>query len=409
MELKPPISRFSLANSHDAELDAVQYWGFFSKEEISRESGRLLMLDIDFGRACSLKCPTCFRRSNPVDDSADSDLTFHELLDTISEARKLGLKTVKICGAGEPFENPDLLHFARRLSEWNIGLSIFTKGHVLGDDSLARYFFARDGIKNCRSLASFLFELKTSLLVSFQSFRPQVQDRIVGNVKGYTLRRNRAVKILSEAGFNRCNPTRLAFCTNPITRENYDELFDIYVYCRERNILPVVAALMVSGKQFNRRLLANIDVSDEEKIRLYTRIYEYNIEHGIQSFNTILKEGISAMPGIHPCNQVATGLYITLNGNVVSCPGDSTQILGNIRKTPLSEIWIKSNNYKRRGTFNCHCPPKAGKTIPIYLYSTVLRNLMNRYGSTREYIGSTKKLACIVLSNCKRSSNNDQS
>jgi len=382
MELRPHIPELTLGPLTSTELDTVQYWGFFNQDEISGEAGRLLMLDIDFGRECSLKCPTCFRRFNPVDDSEDPDLTCQELLDVICEARKLGLKTVKICGAGEPFENPDLLGFARRLSDWDVGLSIFTKGHVLGDDLLAARFFGQEGVKNSRYLATLLFELKTSLLVNFQSFKPEVQDRLVGNIKGHTVRRNRAVEILAEIGFNKCSPTRLAFCMNPITRENYDGLFDIYTYCRERNILPVIATLMLSGKQFNRQFLAGVDVSDEEKISLYTKIYEYNIEHGIQSLSAVLEEGVSPMPGIHVCNQIATGLYITLKGNVVMCPGDSSRILGNIRKTQLSEIWTRSDNYKRRGTFNCDCPPKAGKTIPANLYSSVLKNLREKYESS---------------------------
>lgn len=220
----------------NAQSNTVQYWGFFSKEEITREAGRLLMLDIDFGRACSLRCPTCFRRTYPVDDSHDEDLTFEELLDVISDARQLGLKEVKICGAGEPFENPNLLRLAHQLTNWNIGLAIFTKGHVLGDDGLAAKYFAKEGITDARSLISKLFRFKTSILVSFQSADPQIQDQMVGGISGYTAKRNRGLELLGEAGFNRTSPTRLALCTNPITKNNFDELFEIYVWCCKRNI-----------------------------------------------------------------------------------------------------------------------------------------------------------------------------
>ena len=377
MEIKPRVQKVSRMGVSERNLSNVRYWGFIGEEDIVRDAGRLLMLDVDFGRECSLQCPTCFRRKSALDDSNDPDLTFDELVGIIQEARDLGLREVKICGAGEPFENPDLLRLARQLSEWDIGLSVFTKGHVLGDDALAARVFARDGVKNAYSLASELFELKTSILVSFQSFKPEIQDKLVGNISGHTDRRNRSVEILSEVGFNKCWPTRMALCVNPITKDNYDEIFDIYVYCRERNFFPAVAALMVSGKQFNSRYLEGIDVSDEDKVRLYVRIYKYNIESGIQSFETILKQGISALAGVHPCNQIASGLYLTCNGNVVSCPGDATRIIGNMRKAPLSEIWHKSDNYKRRGTFNCGCPPKSGKTIPLGFYSSVLENLRN--------------------------------
>jgi len=250
------------------------------------------------------------------------------------------------------------------LTDWDVGLSIFTKGHVLGDDDFAVRVFSHEGVSNARSLASRLLELKTSVLLSFQSFRPQIQDRLVGNVAGHTLRRNRAAEMLCNLGFNKSSPTRLAFCANPITRDNYDELLDIYVYCRERNILPVIAALMVSGKQFTRSFLDGIDVPAEAKVRLWERIYRYNLDSGIHSLDDLKRDGISSMPGIHPCNQIAAGLYVTLTGTVTMCPGDSNTLLGSIRHARIGNIWHHSFSRKWCGTFNCGCPPKEDNTLP---------------------------------------------
>lgn len=372
---RPNILKFSIPNQTEEDRSKVLYFGFFSKEEIKANAGRLLMLDIDFGRACSLSCPTCFRRNNVVDDTDAPDLTFDELMEVVSQARGLGLREIKICGAGEPLENPDLLRLARQLTDWNIGLSIFTKGHVLGDDALAASVFSHEGIKNASHLAQMLFELKTSMLVSFQSFRPDIQDRLVGGVQGHTQRRNRAVELLASVGFNKCNPTRLMFCALPVTRATYDHIFDIYVYCRERNILPLVTSFMVSGKQFTDGYLAHVDVTDDDKLRLYQRIYRYNFQHGIQSADGIKEDGISPMPGIHPCNQIAAGLYITCNGNVLSCPG-ATTVLGNPRERQIADIWHDSPNFLRRGIFNCKCPPKDGGTVPLAVYKIAPMELM---------------------------------
>jgi len=360
----------------------VLYWGFFTKRELNENLGKLMMLDIDFGRKCSLRCPTCFRRKNPVDDSGYSDLKYDEIMSVIYEARDIGLREIKICGAGEPFENGMLLKFARDLTDIGIGLSIFTKGHVLGDDNLTRRYFGWAGINDAKSLAKELYSLNTSILVSCQSFYSDVQDKLVGNIKGYTEKRNRALEILAEVGFNLSNPTRMAICTNPITKLNYNELFDIYKYARERNIYPVIAALMVSGKQFSKVFLAKYDVSDEEKINLFTKIYSYNIEMGIQSVNELIEDGISCLPGIHPCNQIAAGLYITSNGNVLRCPGDSMHILGNIRHRSIKDIWQNSINYKLRGTFNCKCPPKDGITLPSNIYSEVINRIKQKFSKT---------------------------
>jgi MoaA/NifB/PqqE/SkfB family radical SAM enzyme len=356
--------------------NVVKYWGFFSKSELEKEKDSLLMLDIDFGRKCSLKCPTCFRKTNVVDNYKYKDLSFDELVSVIDDARKIGLKVVKICGAGEPFENPDLLKFARLLTSWDIGLSIFTKGHVLGDLELAKKVFVDEKVISLEDFIFRLFELKTSLLISVQSFIPEVQDRIVGNVQGYTKKRNHALEILCDIGFNSTIPTRVAFCTNPITKFNYDELFDIYVFCRERNILPVIAALMISGKQFDQNFLNIIDVSDTKKIQLFNKIYNYNIDNGIQNIDEIIKEGVSCMPGIHPCNQISNGLYLTCNGNVIRCPGDYGNPIGNVHNEKISSIWGNNMNWKYKGIFNVQCPFKDGVTISENLYPTVLNNIL---------------------------------
>lgn len=379
MELRPNVSEVAIDDYTNPEhSNTVKYFGYFSKEDITREAGKLLMLDIDFGRDCSLRCPGCFRRKNVVDDSHDPDLTYEELLEVIDDARKLGLREIKICGAGEPFENSDLIRFARQLTEWDIGLSIFTKGHVLGDDELTSNIFSSEGINDTLSLTTVMFQLKTSILVSFQSYKSEIQDKLVGNVKGFTNRRNRAIETLAEVGFNKCLPTRLALCATPMMRDTYNEILDFYVYCRKRNIFPLITTFMTSGKQLDRRFLLHFDVTDEEKIQIYTKIYKYNITNGIQTLQEIEDEGISPMPGVHPCNQIATGLYITCNGNAVSCPGNCSDILGNVHDTSISDIWFGSDNFKRRGIYNCKCPPKEGYTIPFNLFSEVIIRL-NRF------------------------------
>ena len=102
----------------------IQNWGFFTKEEIEANKGELLMLDIDFGRYCSLNCPGCFRKSNVVDDVPEGDLRYEELVKVIDEAKGLGLQSIKICGAGEPTENTKFLHFIRDMTQRGVGVAV---------------------------------------------------------------------------------------------------------------------------------------------------------------------------------------------------------------------------------------------------------------------------------------------
>lgn len=355
------------------------YWGFFPRKEIEKNKGKLLMMDIDFGRYCSLNCSGCFRKSNIVDDIKKGDLTYDELIKVIDEAKDLGLQNLKICGAGESTQHTRFLDFIREMTKKNIGVMVFTKGQVLGSDKETRRFYSsRYGINFAQELCNELYKLKVSFALNFQSFYTEIQDKLVGK-KGHTLIRNQALENLINVDFNNSNPTRLSLCNAPITKTNYDEVFDIYVYARERNIYPVNAVLMISGKQIDSDFLREFDITRQQKIDLWTKIYSWNIEHGIQTLEQIKKQGISVMPGIHPCNQVACGLYLTAKGNVVGCPG-FTFIEGNVRTESIKDIWQKSENKRlRAGKFNCKCPPKDGITIPNNLYSSVLKNLEKKY------------------------------
>jgi MoaA/NifB/PqqE/SkfB family radical SAM enzyme len=355
--------------------NTIQYFGFFSQEEIKKNKGKLLMLDLDFGRYCSLNCPACFRKSNAVDDTPESDLTYDELIKLVDEAKALGLQTIKICGAGEPTQNSRFLQFIEDMTKRNIGVAVFTKGQVLGDDKMAKKFNKIYGIDSAQELCDRLSKLKVSFMISFQSFDTEKQNRLVGNIKNHAFVKNQALINLVNAGFTKTNPTRLALELGPITKENYDEIFDLYIYARRRNIYLIPNFLMTSGKQIDKEFLKQYDLSDKQKYDLFIKIYPWNIKNGLQTVEQIKKEGISCMPGIHPCNQIACGLYVTANGNVVGCPG-FTEIEGNVKEEKIKDIWKRSQNYQiRKGIYNCKCPPKDGITIPHNLYQKVLDNL----------------------------------
>jgi len=133
---------------------------------------------------------------------------------------------------------------------------------------------------------------------------------------------------------------------------------------------------MVSGR-CSSDAWKKITPSSKKLIELYTKIYKFNIEKGLQTLEQIKEEGIAPFAGGHPCNQVACGMYVTLTGTVLRCPGDDTTVFGSIWKEPLKDIWLKSENYCRTGTFNCGCPPKFGKSIPHNLFTKVMIELIS--------------------------------
>ncbi|KKQ35838.1 MAG: Radical SAM domain protein [Candidatus Nomurabacteria bacterium GW2011_GWB1_37_5] len=354
----------------------VNGWNF-TTEELSSNFGKVLTLDIDFGTKCSLNCGHCFRKNNKVDIAGERKMNYDDIVNTIKQAIKLGLRSVKFLGKGEPFENPRFIEFLRFLKSVDVIPVIFTKGHVIGDDNLARKYNSQYGINNGIELIEELIKLNASVLLGFNSFNPIIQDKMVGNVGGYTEKRNLALIRLIEAGFTKKNPTHLAVINTPINHGNCDEAFQIYKWARERGIYPVTAPSMISGRATNKW---ETDTPNREKmVDLYTKIYKFNLERGIQTIEQIKEEGISSYAGSHPCNQIACGMYVTLSGQVLRCPGDDVTVFGNVFEKSLEEIWVNSENFKRAGTFNCGCPPKIGKSIPSGFFKEVMNRVISEY------------------------------
>lgn len=353
-------------------INDVNGWAF-DRETIVQNAGKLLTLDIDFGSKCSLNCPFCFRRNNSV-DNVSRELKSANLIELIKHAKKLGLRSVKFLGAGEPLENDGILEFLEVLRDLNITPVIFTKTGIMANDVEVARKFSYRGIKSGFQLAQFLYDCDASIIQGFNSLDDKTQCEMAGGDPNIVERRNKTLELLVNIGFTSTIPTRLAVGVNPVTPMNINEAFTIYKWARLRNIYAIVTPTMISGRQKGDSWKKNTPSADE-LIQLYADIYRFNISVNLSTINGLREDGISAYAGGHPCNQVAAGLYITLNGIVLSCPGSETNIEGNIWQSSLETIWLNSLNYTRRGTFNCHCIAKDGKSIPLNFYQRVAKEL----------------------------------
>jgi len=364
---------------------------------------KLLTLDIDFGNKCSLNCPHCFRRNSNFKSECNS-ISIKEIKNIILQGKEIGLKCVKIIGAGEPFENSELIPFINFLDSLNIITAIFTKGHIIGNDDKVSHYFGKYGYYTSESLFEFLKAKNVSLLIGLNSFNEELQANFVGEKTEvgkitYLNSRNRTLELSIKYGFNEVknDKTRLALICAPIKPENLNEVLDIYKFSRTQNIYALNCPTALSGLGKVEYLRTNKLIDSEiyiEKLKsLYIDIYSWGIENGYLSIDDIKKYGISLYAGGHPCNQVAAGMYITLNGKVARCPGrddDSFMIENDVRSKPLKEIWMNSKNYQlaaHEGKFNFHCIARDGHLFknPHKFYSDIEKVIISKYVLIKSY------------------------
>jgi len=354
-------------------INNIQGWGISREKlhsKLSDGTYKLQTLDIDFGTKCSLHCPHCFKNNFNKSERMGDVLTFAETKDIILQAKELGLESIKILGAGDPLENEEFLDFIKFNSSLDIHTCVFTKGHVLGNDDLAKQYNNKYGISTAYELASELYGLKTSILLGFNSFDEATQLNFVGlslPLKfDYVTYRNNALKLLIALGFNKFienEATRLALICAPYKLDNIHEVFDIYKYGKEQNIYVAICPSTVSGMGHAEQEQIQKSKGEfcQKSIDLYVKIYVWAIENNYITKEDFIKDGVSLYPGAHVCNQIAAGLYVIWDGKVMICPGldgEEAIVHEDIRTKPLRDIWLNSPNYQRANAldkFNFHC------------------------------------------------------
>ncbi|MFA5797419.1 MAG: SPASM domain-containing protein [Candidatus Woesearchaeota archaeon] len=352
-------------------------------------------IDLVKNYPCGLKCPGCFSEERIYDDR-ENLMTWQQVMNVIDQGKKVGLKGIKFLGPGELFQNPDLFDILDALQERDIPISIFTKGAELGDDNLARQVYSNEGIQTAIDLTNRIAKYDgVRILLGFNSFSSERQDWMVGSLKklgdytitdgkftergisNYTTKRDKALVNLVNAGFSE-GKQKLSLIATPVFYYQSDEIPAMYLWAAQRNIPLIIAPTMESGPKSLGLQKANskIDPEHEQLIDLMTSVYIAALDNGIMTMDTIRTEGVSAYMGTSPCNQVANGLFMRLNGQIQMCPGksDNTAIYGNIHDKSLAEIWINSPNYAMGPKENNWCTAKTSG-MPTIVQNEVLKRL----------------------------------
>ncbi len=359
---------------------------------------------------CGLKCPGCFSDDDIYGDS-EKLMLWEEIMDVLRDAKKIGLHSIKFLGHGEFLQNPDAFDILDALGELDLKFSIFTKGVEVAVDKLAEMFHGRKGIRTGEDLAKRLSEYNNvRILQHFLSFDEKRQDAASGSkgvtrfydiyenmgfdqkrrgVPNYTNLRNRAVEIWGKYFINpdrsikECGQ-KLTLVATPFEPEQIDEASEMYMWAARRDIPLVIAPTMESGRGRNLKKaeLNKGDAYFDGIIDVYVDVYSAAIDSGITTLERIRDDGLSAYIGTSPCNQVANGLMMRLNGQIKMCPGPDKDnhgaVYGNVHERTLAELWIESPNYQLGRLTNNWCTAKTS-VLPGDLRPKIMEKLERKY------------------------------
>jgi len=282
----------------------------------ARKSGSLLSLHIDITYRCPLRCIHCY-----IDHRRTRELTPKEIEKVLRDALRLNAMFVTYSG-GEVFARKDFGEILKITRKLNFSIKIITSGYLLGEreaEILKKYNTVSAG-------------------VSLYALQPDIHDSITG-VKGSFYRTMRAIEILHKKGIN-------VVIKTSVMKENYKVYPELlkWVKSQGENILAQYD-MVISPTMKSRPGVKELNIPFEEKKRLYKEIKkiekkkEVKVEEMEDSeLKKVGKEAVTCYAGI-------TGLYISPDGKVFPCV-EWNELLGDIRKESLTDIWKNSSRLK---------------------------------------------------------------
>jgi len=199
----------------------------FTNEEIAAclMRGGLLSLELEFSKRCNLKCIYCYASAG---NALDNELEPPEIKNIIDQAHELGAKKIILIGGGEPLMYDGLFQVVEYIRSKGLRQSVFTNGMLLTED-----------------IARFLFRHEVSVVIKNNSNIPEVQDALAG-VKGAYNKIRQGLEYLLTAGYP--SGERQLGIQTIICRQNIKEIPDMWIWARERGIIPYFEIITTQGR-----------------------------------------------------------------------------------------------------------------------------------------------------------------
>lgn len=344
----------------------------FTKDQIDEAdlNNEMLLLTVYTSGVCNAKCPSCFI-TNTDDDF--EELKPEDYKDILIQAKELGVKTIKISGAGEPLIVKDTLDILEICEALEMIPVIYTNGSALGDNRLAERTMGMSSFELIRQLDRY----HASLVYKFNSSDEKIQDFLLG-VEGLSEKTYRGIFNLLYNNFNKDN--RLAFQTI-ITPYNYKELAELYDFARRNHIIPYFETVLRKEKASEN---TDLYVPDEDIKSIFTLLSQMDKN----------RYGLDWIPipsyANFQCTELMYSFVVDNFGYVRICPG-IWETAGNLRDMSLREAWNSEkmkavrDGVKRKLTGKCgSCDLRARNDCAYGCRAYAYINTGNIFGEYNE-------------------------
>lgn len=283
-------------------------------KNIFSQNDLLRSLHVEIANECNERCVHCYIPHKYKTKMIAPDLFYR----IIEEGREMNIINVTLSG-GEPLLHKNIIGFLKKCRELDLSVNVLTNLTVLNDE-----------IVN---------EMKKNPLLSVQtsiySMDSSIHDSIT-KVKGSLEKTVKALLSLKNAGI----PLQIS-C--PTMKQNQDTFYDVISFGKENDISVAVDYVIFGAYDHSNCNLVNRLSLEEVELAFDKQISDEYID----SLFDEAKEK-NALTGQAPiCSICRYYICISADGNVFPCIGWQENVIGNLNRQTLREIWESSDDIQR--------------------------------------------------------------
>lgn len=273
----------------------------------------LRSIHIDVATACNERCIHCYIPNDCKKELIDPNLFYR----IIEEGRKMNVLHVTLSG-GEPLLHKNIIDFLKKCRELDLSVNVLSNLTLLNDEIITEMK------KN-----NFL-----SVQVSLYSMDAKIHDSIT-NLEGSF---NKSI----EGILRLCNEGIPVQISCPIIKQNKDSFVDVLHWGWKHDIAVAVEPMIFTAYDHSRDNVKNRlsleEIEDVLSIQM-NEGYAFGLAKAAKE-----KEMITKNDPI--CSVCRYSFCVSTNGEVFPCAGWQKNVIGDLKKQTLQEIWRTSEKIK---------------------------------------------------------------
>lgn len=286
------------------------------KEDLSRylsqkTTGKRILVSchLDLTYQCNLDCLHCY-----VVKEYRNEMKTSEVMDIIDQLAALGTLYLSLSG-GEIFLRDDFFEIAEYARYMHFALNLFTNGTLIDEE-----------------MADQISDLNPYLIyVSIYSTNPKIHDKITG-INGSLEKTIKAIKMLKSRNI----PLSIS---NTIMKQNINEYNNVYEIAKKFDA-EIRFDPQITPKNDGSKSPLNYQINNGDMYKILADpLMELNVKKTSETLNNNNNNNNNLAD--LPCGAAHTTCYISPYGDVLPCV-QFPLLCGNLKDTPLNEIWYHS-------------------------------------------------------------------